>query len=363
MPCPVCSGQEMHPYRTPQAIALATQLQRSVLSAIDQQPVLDWIAQWKAAYGLSIMLDRRLPSDQAISISSSAQNLGNAILEVAEQIHAEVAMLDGVVMLVPPGHASPMEATYWSLARSDLPPVWYREQKTVISWDEGTPAREVLRDFNSRFPMSGFQSEDFEHDVWRADAWEQTTPLVVAIALLSEFDLRPYKTEQGISIMPLVEQNVDPASSVPESFVWEYADEIPRLGKERWQQWRQRWPDVEVKRVDKNGRERWAIAAPATAHRELVFPLAPPPKAVAPSERSATRYTGRYRGELQAILKSLASQKQLELELPDLPPSTLRKELDLAFEQATFEELLNRIGTESGLRLRSDGKRITVTLP
>jgi hypothetical protein len=226
-----------------------------------------------------------------------------------------------------------MESTYWSLACSDLPPVWNRTEKSVISWDEGAPSRDVLRDFNARFPMEGFRLEDFEHDVWRAAAWEQTTPLVVAIALLSGFDQRPVKTEQGLSIMPI------DLNTAPESFVWEYGDEIARLGKERWQQWRQRWSDVEVKRIERKGREGWAITAPATAHRELVYPLAPPPKTVAPSERSSTLYTGRYRGELLSILKSLANQKQLELDLPDLPQATLRKELDLAFEQVTLEEL------------------------
>jgi hypothetical protein len=59
----------------------------------------------------------------------------------------------------------------------------------------------------------------------------------------------------------------------------------------------------------------------------------------------------------------LAKQRQLELELPDLPSKTLRKEMDVAFEQATFEELLNQIGAESGLTIRLEGKRLKVTVP
>jgi hypothetical protein len=353
----VGAAQDLHPYRTPSSIALATSLQRPIPPSADQQPVLEWIAQCKAAFSVPVVLDRRLPSDRVIAISDKVRTLDEAIQEIAIQMHAEVAVLEGTIVIVPPGYAARLESTYWLLASSDIPRKWLRQEKDVIAWEQGAHSRDVLQQFLVRYPIRGLQIDSIEHDVWGAASWEQTTPLVVAITLLSGFDLRPVPAESDVAVSPI------DLNALPEVFDWEYGDEITRLGKERWLAWRSRWSDVEVKRLERNGKTFWAIRAPATAHRELVQPLAPPPKITAPSDRSTSRFTGRFRGELQAILTNLAKQRQLELELSDLPSKTLRKEMDVAFEQATFEELLNQIGSESGLTIRSDGKRLKVTVP
>jgi hypothetical protein len=144
---------------------------------------------------------------------------------------------------------------------------------------------------------------------------------------------------------------------------WVYRDEISKLGKDRWRQWRERWADVQVKRIDQGGKASWVIEAPVAAHRDLVAPLAPPPKKATASDRSQSRYTGRYRGELQSILRNLAVQTQVELVLPDLSPSLLRQELDLVFEQASLNEILERISSASGLQLQLDEKQLRVVAP
>jgi hypothetical protein len=320
-------------------------------------PLLDVLAQWRIGYSTPVWLDRRIPKDTVLLIHDSWTTLGESIAGVAEQIDADVAYIDGVVMLVPKGMAAHLETAYWSLVVSKIPRSWLRIEETVLSWEDGVVANDVLQSFCARFPLRDFQPEQLEHDVWGAARLEKTSPLVVAIGLLSNFDLQPVLTNEDISVAPIKKD------IAPERLAWEYRSEITKLGKERWQEWRGRWSDIEVRRVGEEAKPSWVIVAPVSAHRELVRPLAPPPKAPVPSDGFNVRYTGRYRGELQAILNSLAKQKQLQLEMPDLPQTVLRQELDLVFEQVTFDEILTRIGNASGLQLRSDGIRLQVTSP
>jgi hypothetical protein len=354
--CPAL-GQETHPYQTASSIALTSSLQKNWQSKNLRMPLLDVIAQWRIGYSTPVWLDRRIPKDTELVLSESWTTLGESIAGVAEQIDADAAYIDGVVMIVPKGIATHLETAYWSLAVSKIPRSWLRIEETVLSWEEGAVANDVLQAFCERFPLIDFEPAQLEHDIWGAMSLDKTSPLVAAIGLLSNFDLQPVLRDEGISVAP-IDKDV-----APERVPWEYRTEIAKLGKERWQEWRGRWSDIEVRRVGEESKTRWMIVAPVSAHRELVRPLAPPPKNPIISDGSNVRYTGRYRGELQAILNSLAKQKQLQLEMPDLPQTVLRQELDLVFEQVTFDEILNRISNASGLQLRSDGIRLQVTSP
>ena len=350
-------AQPIHPYRTGPSIALASSLQRNCQSSNQKLPLLDQLSQWKIGYAIPVWLDRRIPNDLEISIDENWTTVGDSIAGVAEQIDADIAFIDGVIMFVPKGRATHLENTYWSLSIGVIPKVWLRVEDTVLSWEEGAVSTEVLKAFCSKFPLLDFQPDQIEHDVWGAARLDKTTPLVVAIGLLSSFDLQPVLRSEGIAVSPI------PMETTPALLTWEYQNEIAKLGKERWQQWRSRWSDAEVRRIGEESNPSWLIKAPVAAHRELVRPLAPPPKSPSPSDRSNVRYTGRYRGELQAILRSLAKQRELQLELPDLPQTMLRQELDLVFEQSTFEEIMAKISSASGLHLRLDGNQLRVSTP
>jgi hypothetical protein len=350
-------AQERHPYQTPQSIALATSLQAKFQAGNEKIPLPDLIQHWSVADAVPVWLDRRIPSDANISVSETWTTVGDSMAKVAEQLGADVATIDGVVMIVPQGLAQHLETAYWSLAVSSIPKNWLRVEDKVFSWEDGSISKDVLSAFSARFPLADFQPEQLEYDVWGGAQRGKTTPAVVAISLLGSFDQKPVFQGNRVSVEPIQRH------ATPERLLWEYRDEIARLGKERWQQWRSRWSDVEVRRTGDGANTGWSILAPVAAHRELVQPLAPPPKKQMASDPSNIRYTGRYRGELQAILRSLAKQRELELELPELPQPVLRQELDLVFEQDTFEEILARISSASGLHVQLLGNRLRVSVP
>lgn len=351
-------AQERHPYQTPQAIVLASALQEEFRSTEGPIPLQDLMQQWSVAYSISVWLDRRIPTDSVISSRHAWTTVGQSIANSAEQLQADVAIVEGCVMIVPKGMAHHLESAYWSLSLSQIPRRWFRVQDTVLTWEDGVEARDVLRAFVATYPLQDFRPEQLEHDVWAGANRKRTSPVVVAIGLLANFDLQPIPFGTDVVVEP-----IEPASA-PRLFTWEYRGEIHQLGKDRWEGWRNRWSDAEVNRTGSGTQVGWRIRAPAVAHRQLVESLAPPPskKPVAP-DRSNIRYSGKYRGELESILKSLAKQGNLELELPNLPQPVLRQELDLVFEQSTFEEILARVGASSGLQVQRDGNRLRVIMP
>jgi hypothetical protein len=345
-------AQTIHPYRTPSSISIASLLQQPCRVSSGTVPLLDLVQQWKMAYAIPVWLDRRIATDQVVSVHENWATVSDSLNAIAKQLRAEVAMVDGSVMIVPSGLSMAIEDAYWSLMVGDVPEPLLRREKVVLSWDEGAIASDILRDFATRFPLIQWDPNSFEHDVWRAGSWENTTPIATALGLLSSFD-KTLVVREGVLAAGDLPREVDWVS-------WQYRDEIAKLGKGRWLQWRERWKEAEVRRIDEVT-PAWMIRAPVAAHRELVEPLAPPPPARGVvSDSSKVRYTGRYRGELHSILQSFAKQKGWELDVPDLPPSTLRQELDLVFEQATLEDVLTRIGEAAGLELRQEGNFLRV---
>jgi hypothetical protein len=132
---------------------------------------------------------------------------------------------------------------------------------------------------------------------------------------------------------------------------WEYRDEIQKLGKEAWGNWKKRWSSATVSQVSRNGKTMWKVTAPATAHRELVVPLAPLPNKPKSAGGSDKRYTGRYRGQLQRILDGFAQQSGLRLECPVLPSHLAGLEIDLQFENVSAEEIVAKLAAASNLTM------------
>jgi hypothetical protein len=147
---------------------------------------------------------------------------------------------------------------------------------------------------------------------------------------------------------------------------FQYSSEIPKIGKVAWQQWRARWSQATVTRVEQSGSgnsESWEILAPVAAHRELVEPLAPAPKPKPTNPSGAKKYTGRYRGEILKILESLSQQLSLQLSPQNLTENLARKEVDVSFQDATIDELLAKLAQASDLIIALEGRSIRVEAP
>jgi len=374
----------VHPFRTPQSIALTSHLQSPYRGSVDRLPILDWLREISLKHEVSVWLDRSIPSDHEIALSPrDDRTLLAAIDEVAEQLHAGVAIYDHVIAIVPKEKAASIEVAYWKLFETSLSPLVWRADDIEFGWEDGSRFTQVWDSFHQKFPLliadpdrssndlaipkdrqrgAGDHRVDGLEDIWREAQFQNTSPAAIALSLLSGFDRMlqaDAASTNGLLIVPL---RMETATS---DVAWDYRDEIEKVGRDRWKEWRQRWPNIEVSRREGNNPASWSIVAPPRAHWELVAYLAPKwePKKPKSLDRSLKRYTGVYRGELQRILEGFATQSSLRLSLTNLPQKIARKEIEIRFEQASMDEIIAKLSEASGIRIRRKDDELVVEYP
>lgn len=360
----VVQAQSVHPFRTPQAIGLTSQLRAASGFAGSklQLPLADWVQTTLVLDQIPVWLDRRIPKDHGLSIEIPKGQSNKEVLErVAKDLDAEIAMVDRYIAIVPKGKAGAIEWAYWNLVSEPSDPRLRVARKDRFEWSDGSDARSIWKSFLDQYrlgPIAESQVLAATIDRWPTGRLESTNIAAMATLLLSGFDQRiDWPAAQPPSLEPLLEGG-------PVRF--RYTSEIPKVGKVAWQAWRSRWPQATVEQVGSvatasSQTAAWDILAPVAAHGELVEPLAPAakPKPVSPGGQ-AKRYTGRYRGEILKILTSLSQQLSLELLADELTTEHSRREVDVSFSEVSLEELLAKLGQASGLKLTVEGPAMKV---
>jgi hypothetical protein len=360
----VVQAQSVHPFRTPQAIGLTSQLRAASGFAGSklQLPLGDWVQTTLVLDQIPVWLDRRIPKDHGLSIEIPKGQSNKEVLErVAKELDAEVAMVDRYIAIVPKGKAGAIEWAYWNLVSEPSDPRLRVARKDRFEWSDGSDTRSIWKSFLDQYrlgPIGDSQVLAATIDRWPAGRLESTNIAAMATLLLSGFDQRiDWPAAQPPSLEPLREGG-------PVRF--RYTSEIPKVGKVAWQAWRSRWPQATVEQVGSvatasSQTAAWDILAPVAAHGELVEPLAPAakPKPVSPGGQ-AKRYTGRYRGEILKILTSLSQQLSLELLADELTTELSRREVDVSFSEVSLDELLAKLGQASGLKLTIEGPAMKV---
>ena len=357
-------AQSVHPFRTPQAIGLTSQLRAASGFAGSklQLPLSDWVQTTLVRDQIPVWLDRRIPKDHGLSIEIPKGQSNKEVLDrVADELDAEIAMVDRYIAIVPKGKAPSIEWAYWHLVSEPSDPRLRVTRKDRFEWPDGSDTRSIWKSFLDQYrlgPIGDSQGLAATIDRWPAGRLESTNIAAMATLLLSGFDQRiDWPAAQPPSLQPLLEGR-------PVRF--RYTSEIPKVGKVAWQAWRSRWPQATVEQVESvatapSQTAAWDILAPVAAHGELVEPLAPAakPKPVSPGGQ-AKRYTGRYRGEILKILTSLGQQLSLELLADELTTELSRREVDVSFSEVSLEELLAKLGQASGLKITVEGLAMKV---
>jgi hypothetical protein len=344
------SQTRVHPFQSASAIALSSQLRSPIAKKTDRIPLRDLLSLWSAEYGVPIWLDRRIANDMEVSFEpTDGATWMDALRSIADGIGAEVACIDHVVMLVPAGEAIAIESSYWRIVTTQPNAAWIRPEKLAAEWDEGELVAKTWNRWSKKSTLPLLQ-ENFdpemvmELDRWHHFRFENTSSLAVAVSLLSGFGWGLVSEGKQLQVVPLSQIDVGDVD-------WEYRDEIQKLGKEAWGNWKKRWSSATVSQVSRNGKTLWKVTAPATAHRELVLPLAPLPNKPKSAVGSDKRYTGRYRGQLKRILDGFAQQSGLRLECPVLPSNVAGLEIDIQFENVSAEEIVAKLATASNLTM------------
>jgi len=367
-------AQTIHPYRTPQAIGLTSQLLARSPSSNTQLdlPLLDWVENTTLRDQIPLWIDRRIPSDSVIAVEvPKDQNNRDVLNLVASKLDAEIAYIDRYVALVPKGTAQAIEWSYWTLHIEATRPNAQATRKEPFEWNDGSDSREIWKSFVAQYDLPSLESQgDLAKrvDRWRAMRLESTNLAAIATLLLSGFDQRLSWTDPSEPrIAPLLaDYQAFADTSAGGGVRFQYANEIPKIGKTNWQAWKSRWPQAVAERASQNNpasTDAWVIVAPVAAHRELVESLAPIAKPKPNTTLANKKYTGRYRGEILKILASLSQQLSLQVDSNDLATNLARQEVDVSFKDATLEELLAKLSEASGLTIKLEGQSIVVRRP
>jgi hypothetical protein len=370
----LAQSQSLHPFRTPQAIALSSQLRAPSPESNTKlsMPLTDWIQSILVQDQIPIWLDRRIPSDIELAIPIPRDQTNKQVIElVASHINAQVAYVDRYVLIVPRSFGDAIEWSYWNLCCEPSHRSLRVTQKEGLEWSDGADTREIWNAFTEKYRLDTLVQTSkltTEFDRWQAFRLESTNPAAIATVLLSGYDESLVWPADGPPSIASLSESFETLKKSPDrSFVrFQYSSEIPKIGKVAWQEWRARWPQATVTRVAPEGpskSESWEILAPVAAHRELVEPLAPTPKPKPTNPSGSKKYTGRYRGEILKILESLSSQLSLQLTPKNLTDNLARKEVDVSFQDATIDELLAKLAQASGLIIALEGRSIRVEAP
>lgn len=373
--CSLVQAQSIHPYRTPQAIGLTSQLSARSLDsgAALNIPLLDWVELVATRDQIPMWIDRRIPSDRSIAMEiPKVQSHRDVLKLVASHLESEIAYVDSYIAMVPQGTAQALEWAYWTLMSQPSDTSLRAMRKEMLAWNDGSETRQIWKSFSDRNGLSALQSVGglaTQIDRWRGMRLESTNVASAATLLLSGFDQRlTWPADTAPRIEGLLESyRAFVEASGGGSVRFQYSSEIPKIGKENWQNWKSRWPKATVERASANdaGQEAWIITASVAAHRELVESLAPVAK---PKPNTGTanpglankKYSGRYRGEIQKILENLSQQLSLQLVSQDIPYQLARQEVDVSFKDATLEQVLAKLSEASKLRISLEGQSITV---
>jgi hypothetical protein len=312
---------------------------------------------------LTIWIDRRLPKDRRIDGEDIARNtsidsIESLLSHAANQVNGAIAIIDGVVLVVPKEKRDTLEANAWrlSLAKTNLQ--INKSPKTDFEWPHAAVAENILRDYCSRLSPKMFLSESIEHDQWKRFEFKQTPVSSIGICLLGSFDLHMVESSSNQWVI----ENDTQAEDV---VTWTYrSTELKRLGTDWAQAWRTRWPDAKLTAAGRTG--DFSIVASVAAHRDLVRPLMqlrkPEPKKANGSEYRG-RLSGDLSGELEIAIRSLSAKTKIEFYPLPLPPQLGSKQIRLVLKNNTFDECLKLLSEASGVSLRRVGEKVEVGLP
>ncbi|MEQ1829202.1 MAG: hypothetical protein ABL921_24780 [Pirellula sp.] len=316
---------------------------------------------------ITIWCDRRLAKDTKLDVAQFAGNpSGNSesstleivLKEASKIIRGSLAIVDGVVLIVPAEKQDQIEAEHWRLVLSKPGMQLNNIAVPRFSWPNASIASEVFRNFEGTY-LSKVRSEiiqepNIEYDLWKAFEFRTAPAKSIGTCLLSGFDLHlePHRNDS------LVVQNYSGGSNLVQ---WTYrADDLKRIGTEYTKAWKKRWPESELTRSGAGG--DYVVTTSVAAHRDLVRPLMML-KRIEPKKPSRVEYTGDLSGELDIAIRSLSAKTKIEFFPLPLPPQLGSKQVNLSFKNNTLDECLKMIGDASGLTFRKMGRRIEIVLP
>jgi hypothetical protein len=345
-----------HPYENLRVYQLHATLSQPSVQIAENLSLREVVRGVEYAIGSTVWLDRRLDGEQSISLPPGPRSISALLQEVCQQAHAELAWIENLLYLAPPGQASHIEAAYWRLFTQPATPRW-RETAPLRQWSSSREVSELIGGLKGETPLPIAHLIDLPKDRWGAASLASASLAAHWTCLLAGFDrtLIPDDVE-GWRLGPL------PSDSEAAAVVWEYPASLRQVPTAKLQGWRQQWPGSEVNLLPQGG---FRITATVAAHRELIalanalkYRPVPPGRAGGKKASQASRYSLNLQGTVGDKLPPLTQQLGYALKPWPLPDAVMQRRLAVELKDVTLPELLDALGRVAGLKLELQGETI-----
>lgn len=305
--------------------------------------------QLSAGSQVAIFIDRRIDPQTEVSLISEQPTF--ALLdELAQSADLEIAVVDSVIYLAPPGKGDQLGALAFQHQQQRLPAPW--RDRRPLNWPRLTAPGDALERLFAQRRVTVDNMEAIPHDLWR-ETQLPASPLVLQTELIvAGFGLHCHidaTGEASLEPVPAISPFFRQRYAVPQRFRWDESLLELAVGRE-------------VLRSDNLQRTRESVTLVGTSwqHAKLRALLLRR-SAANPTNPSAgkTQYTlPKTKGSLRRLIPGLAKSLKLQVQLSDqVTDEMLDQVVEFSVTKATRDQLLDALLKDSALEYRIDGSK------
>jgi len=358
-PTQLIAQSQKNPYENVECFEVFQTLEKPCSQFVHNATLRTVLENISNAYDIFVWIDRRVDGERSVSISTDDQTTVGLVLEkIAADCDCKIAFINQIAYFAPIEEANRIEFAYWQLYALNSSNAGRR---TVDAW-EWTRITQPSDLFNERAFKLSLQlsnNNSIEHDLWRPHRIPSANLAAQWTCVLSGFGstLR-IEPDNAIYIEP---------SKVPENVRFTYSEsKMQGVGRSPYQAWKEAWPEAVVKKTTTN---TWLVTAPVAAHRQFVrlANASEIAKIAAARNRNAiipklenSRFSLKANGSLGAILKALKRQAPLDIQPWPLEAKIEDRRVELDLKQATLDELLQNVATQTDTKIIRQGNSVTI---
>lgn len=341
---------QLHPYDNSRFLTAHSTLQQPSAHTFESVSLRNAINQMQSAFSVVIWLDRRVDSEQLVTLPVGQRTHFKCIELLCSQTNTEIAWLENILYIAPSSQSPKIESAFWNLAMNRSTDLW-RKKGPSIQWKIPNEVKNVFAQCARSLPIKIEGLDRIEHDLWGAAKLPDASLAAQWSCLLSGFDCSiEVKNRQQCLVI-----EIPPAADV----AFNYPPQIKKIKPDRLETWRVKWATAQISTL-KNGMV--SITAPVAAHRELIVVSTTPkvdPRNQTPAFNDS-RYTLQFQGEAEKLISTLMKQIGLTIEPWPLPDNLKSMQIKIEVENVSLDQLLDKLAAQIHYSIKRDGVNITL---
>jgi hypothetical protein len=345
-------GQSLsHPYENPRFHRLYATLRQPSTLIAENLSLREILRAEEVAIQQPIWLDRRVDGEQIIKLESGQRTHLELLTLINSISNTETALLENIIYFSPANYVPRIETSYWNLYTGHENSLW-RKTANPIEWKTSIEVGELMSLLEKQQGFPSPTGELIPHDRWTRGGFPSCSHAARWTCVLAGFD----KTIDRDTGEKWKFVSMPAASNVR----FEYSDLTKGYSKGELQIWRTKWPHSVV---TPRAAGRFLIEAPVAAHRELVTMALDSKIKAQPNGKKKLDAQEKYSLTLKEWtigvgLPTLAKQLGLEITPWPLPADVMNRQVELILKDVTIDEMLQRIGEQSKIKLKRVGNQI-----